>query len=127
MSEPGLLREVLDDLRDELRLRRVQVLAAVAYIVLAAGGLYLFSSIGEDSRAFWDVHRRTTLAAIGTGLLGLAVLLSITTLVLERAERLRPTPGRQPGVLPSRRGLVAATVVGIVLAALGVLALSRWE
>lgn len=69
MSDQGVLREVYEDLRDELVQRRVQVLAAAAYVVLWLGFLYLFSSVGEDSRTFEDVHRRTTLAAVGTGLL----------------------------------------------------------
>lgn len=125
MSEPGLLREVVDDLRDEWRVRRVQVLAVAAYVVLLAGGLYLFSSVGEDSRTFSDVHRRTTLAAVGTGLLAFGVLLSVTALAVERAVRLHPTPGRHL-LLPNRRWLAVATACGCLLTALRVVALGRW-
>jgi hypothetical protein len=126
MSEPGLFREVVDELKDEWQVRWLQVLAVVAYVVVVLGGLYLFSSIGEDSRTFEDVHRRTTLAAVGTGVLVLGVLLSLTTLAVERAVRLHPTPGGQRAVLPNRRWLTVAAVGGCALAALGVVALTRW-
>ena len=103
MSGQGLLQEVVDDLRTELRLRHVQVLAAVAYLVLAVGGLYLFSSIGEDSHGTYDVHRRTTLAAVGTGITALGVLLCATTLVVDRRVRRRRELGGEPRHLPARR------------------------
>lgn len=127
MAEDGLLQEVVDDVRTELRRRRLQVLAAVAYLVLAAGGLYLFSSIGEDSGDLADVHRRTTLAAVGTGLLAGGVLLCVATLVLDGVDRRRVTPGREPGARPDRRRLALATAGGTAAVAAGLLALSRWS
>ncbi len=126
-EERGLLQEVYEDLRHEVRLRRVQLLAGVAYTVLVAGGLYLFSSVGEDSHDFSDVHRRTTLAAVGVGLLVLAVLLCVLTGLLDRAARRRTEPGRERRVLPDRRWLAGMTTLGVVLVALGSLALTRWS
>lgn len=126
MADDGVLREVLDDLRHEAHRRRVQLLAALAYLVMAGGVLYLFSSIGEDSGSFEDVHDRTVLAGVGTGLTAAGVVLCVLTLVAERRVRLDPTPGREPGALPSRGRLVGATVLGATLVVLGLVALGRW-
>lgn len=127
MSDDGILREVFDDLRHETHRRRVQLLATLAYLVLAGGGLYLFSSIGEDSGSIEDVHERTTLAAVGTALSAVGVVLCVVTLLVERRVRTRPSPGREPGTLPSRGRLSAATVMGGALVAVGLLALGRWS
>lgn len=126
MSEPGVIREVWDDLRGEVSSRRLQVAAAFGYVVLTAGFLYLFSSIGEDSRTFSDVHRRTTLAAVGTGLLALGSVWCVLTLLLDRAARNRtfPVPAHQ---LPNRRRLVVGALGGVVLVGLGVVGLVRWS
>lgn len=126
MSDDGVLREVLDDLRGEAHQRRVQLLAALAYVVLAAGLLYLFSSIGEDSGSFEDVHERTTLAAVGTGLSAAGTLLCVVTSVARHRVRTSPAMGREPATLPSRRGLAVATALGVALVGSGLLALSRW-
>ena len=126
-GQPGLLREVYDDLRHEARLRRLQLLAGLAYAVLAAGGLYLFSAVGEDSGDFADVQGRTTLAAVGTGLLAVSSVLCGLTVVLVRADRRRPSSGREPGVLPDGRLLAATTALAVALTALGAWALTRWS
>ena len=127
MAEQGLLQEVVDDLRTELRRHRVQVLAGVAYVVLGAGGILLFSAVGEDSGDFADVHRRTTLAAIGTGVLALGVLLCAATLVVDALVRRRAAAAYELRHLPERRRLVLVTVGGAVLVALGIVALARWS
>lgn len=124
MSEQGVLREVWDDVRGELRQRRLQVLAGCGYAVLLFGILYLFSSVGEDSRTFSDVHRRTTLAAVGSGLLALGTLWCVVTLGLAGAARRRAVPAH---LLPNRRRLVLGAVGGTALVALGVVALLRWS
>lgn len=126
MSGSGVLREVWDDLRDELVRRRLQVVAALGYVVQAAGTLYLFSSVGEDSGTIADVHRRTTLAAVGTGLLAVGSLWCLVTLLLDRAARRRPVPVPAHH-LPDRRRLVVGAAGGTALVALGVVALLRWS
>lgn len=127
MPEQSVLREVVDEVRHEVRRRPVQLLAATAYVLLAIGGLYLFSSVGEDSRTVSDVHRRTTLAAVGTGLLGLGVVVCGATFVLDRTARRRVDAGPYGRVLPNRRRLGGMTVLGTALAGLGVWALTRWS
>lgn len=118
-TDPGPVREVLDDLVTQLRRRRAQLLEAVTCIVLLAGALYLFSSIGEDSGNWYDTVQRSTLAAIGVGLLLLSVALGGVTLAVDRGVRRRAQPGALPYHLRSRRRLVGAMVLAGLLAAGG--------
>ena len=122
-SGPGPVREVVEDLVHQVRQRRAQVLEALTYVVLLGGGLYLFSAIGEDSRNWYDTVARTTLGAIGVGVLLLGVLLGGLTLAVDRSVRRRTQPGALPCHLRSRRRLTAAMGAGALLAAAGLVAL----
>lgn len=126
MSDVSVLREVVQDIRDELWQRRAQACAAVSYTVLLAGFLYLFSSIGQDSRQWYDTVQRTTLTAVGIGLLALFVALGALTLLVDRDVRRRTLPGAEPRYLRHRGRFVAALACGVVLGAAGVVALSVW-
>jgi hypothetical protein len=126
LASAGPVREVLDDVRNELRLRRVQVLAAFTYLVLALGGLYLFSSIGEDSNGRSDTVLRTTLAAVGIGLLAFGVLMGGVTLVVDRYQRGRSSLSAPYHLLHSRLRVVVAMAAGVALIAAGLAALTRW-
>ena len=127
MSHTGPLREVLDDVRTELWLRRAQVLAALTYVVIGFGAIYLMSSVGEDSGALWDSVDRTTLAAIGVGSLAVGVALGGVTLAVDRDVRRRQVPGAPPRYVRRRKRVVVAMLVGTVLIAAGLSALSRWS
>lgn len=127
MSSVSPLREVLDDVRTEVRTRRAQVLAGLTYAVLVAGGLYLFSSIGEDSGEHYDEVYRTTLAGVGVGVLALGVLLGIVTLAVDRDVRRRATPGAPRRHLRSRRRLVVTMVMCVGLISAGLFALAGWS
>lgn len=126
LASTSPVREVLDDVRNELRLRRVQVLAALTYLVLASGGLYLFSSIGEDSHGRSDTVYRTTLTAVGIGLLALGVLMGGVTLGVDRYQRRRASLSTPYRPLHSRLRVVVAMAVGAALIAAGLVALARW-
>jgi hypothetical protein len=127
MASVGPVREVLDDVRHEFRLRRAQVLAALTYVVLAAGGLYLFSSIGQDSHGRSDTVYRTTLTAVGIGLLALGVLMGGVTLAVDRYQRRRASLSTPYHPLHSRLRVVVAMAVGAVMIAAGMAALARWS
>ena len=122
----GTVREVLGDVWQEARDRRAQLAAGVAYAVLLAGVLYLFSAVGADSGDWYDVTRRTTLAAVGVGLLVGGVLLGGLALLVDADVRRRTRPGAVPRHLRSRRRVVAAMGAGALLAAVGVAALLGW-
>jgi heme/copper-type cytochrome/quinol oxidase subunit 2 len=128
MSTPGPMREVLDDVRTELRLRRAQVLAGLTYVSVAAGGLYLLSSLGKDSAMHWDSMDRSTVASIGIALLVLGCVLGGVTLMVDRAVRHteRSTSGR-PVPLRSRVGVVIAMVIAAALTTVGVVAVLGWS
>jgi len=126
VSSPGLLREILDDARTELWARRSQVLAALTYVLVGFGVLYLLSSRGADSGQWYDTQERTTLAAVGVVLLGLGVLLGAVTLAVDHDVRRRHVP-RTSSDLPCNRGrVVAVMVVGAALVAVGLSALATW-
>lgn len=127
MSSDSLLREILDDARAELRQRRSQLLAGCTYIVVSFGGLYLLSARGEDSGLAYDVHDRTTLAAIGVGLLVVGVLLGAVTLAVDRNLRRRWVPGASSLHLCSRGRVVSSMIIAAVLVAVGLAALAAWS
>ena len=120
-------REILSDVGQEVRDRRAQLVEALAYVVLLAGGLYLFSAVGADSGNWYDVTRRTTLAAIGIGLLCGGLLLSALALVVDAGVRRRARPGAVPRHLRSRRRVYGAMAVGALLAGAGATALVAWS
>jgi hypothetical protein len=124
VNTPG--REILDDVLTELRRRRTQLLAALTYIVLGAGAIYLFSSLGADSDEWYDTVDRTTLAGVGIGLLALAIMLGAGTLTVDRKLSQRQYgPTSTPRL---RRGrVVAAMAVAAVLIGGGVVALRSWS
>lgn len=125
MSGQSPLREIWDDLRTEARQRRAQLLAAVTYVALGAGGLYLYSSIGPDSDDWYDSVDRTTLAGVGIGLLALGVSLGAVSLLVDRTLQRSTTLRSAPK--PLRRGrLLAAIAVGAVLIVAGVVAIRVW-
>jgi hypothetical protein len=125
MSSQSPLREIWDDLRTEARQRRAQLLAALTYVVLGAGGLYLYSSTGPDSDDWYDSVDRTTLAGVGIGLLTLGVLIGALTLRVDRSLQRSTTPGS--AARPLRRArLVAAMASGGVLVVAGVVAIRVW-
>jgi len=127
MSNPSLLREILDDVRTELWQRRSQVLAGLTYVVAGFGALYLMSSRAADSGQWYDSQERTTLAAVGIGLLAVGVLLGAVTLAVDREIRrgLVATPGA--GQLCSRARVVAVMVIGTALVVVGSKALASWS
>lgn len=127
MSSVSPLREVLDDVLTEMRTRRAQLLAGLTYVVLTAGGLYLFSSIGEDSGEQYDQVYRVTLTGVGVAILALGVLLGLVTLAVDRDVRRRATPGAPPRHLRSPHRIVVAMLVGVVLISAGLFALTRWS
>jgi len=88
-SSADPLREIVHDLVIEVRDRRAQLLAALTYVVLAAGGLFLFSSIGEDSGQRYDNVARTTLAWVGMVILA---VLGVLTLLVHTNVRRRMQP-----------------------------------
>ena len=126
MSSDGLLREILDDVRTEVWQRRCQVLAGCTYVFVGFGCLYLLSSRGEDSGQWYDTQDRTTLAAVGVGLLVLGVSLGAVTLAVDRSMRRRLVPGASSGHLCSRGRVVTITGIGVVLVAVGLAALAAW-
>ena len=126
MSSDGLLREILDDVRTECRQRRSQLLAGCTYLLVGFGGLYLLSSWGEDSGRRYDVHDRTTLAAVGVGLLVVGVVVGALTLATDRSMRRGLVPGASSGHLCSRGRVVTTMILGAVLVALGLAALVAW-
>ena len=126
MSEVSVVREVLDDVRGELWHRRAQVCAALSYVVLLFGFLVLFSSIGEDSHHWYDTVERTTLTAVGIGMLALFLALGALTLAVDKDVRRRTVPGAEPRYLRSRRRFVTALACGVALCGAGVVALATW-
>ena len=127
MSSESVLREILDDVRTEFRQRRSQLLAGCTYVVIGFGGLYLLSARGEDSGQWYDTQDRTTLAAVGVGLLVVGVLLGAVTLAVDRGMRRRLVPGERSGHLCSRKRVIAVMVAGVALIAVGVSALAAWS
>jgi uncharacterized membrane protein HdeD (DUF308 family) len=126
MSGPGLLQEILDDVRTELWRRRSQVLAGLTYVLVGFGALYLMSSRGADSGQWYDTQERTTLAAVGIALLAVGVLLGAVTLAVDRRIRRTLVPGTGAGQLCCRRRVVAVLVVGTALVVVGAAALASW-
>jgi hypothetical protein len=126
-QDRGPVREVLDDVRTELWDRRAQVVAALGYVVLTAGVLYLFSSIGADSRNWYDVTHRTTLAAIGIGLLLGCLPVFAAALVVDGRVRRDARPGAVPRHLRSRRRIQLVMLAAALLAAAGAAALAAWS
>jgi hypothetical protein len=124
-SRRGPLHEVLEDVRAELRQRRARLLASLTYVMVGFGGLYLLSSTPRDSGQRWDSMGRTTVAAIGIGLLGSGVLLGAVTLAVDRNVRRRETLGAPPSHVHSRGRVIAAMVIGVVLIAVRLAALAR--
>ena len=128
MSTPGPMREVLDDVRTELWLRRAQVLGGLTYVAVAAGGLYLLSSRGKDSAMHWDSMDRSTVASIGIALLVLGCVLGGVTLMVDRAVRhTERSTSRRPVPLRSRVGVVIAMVIAAALTTVGVVAVRGWS
>ena len=125
MSSQSPQREIWDDLRAEARQRRAQLLAALTYVVLGAGGLYLYSSTGPDSDDWYDSVDRTTLASVGIGLLTLGVVIGALTLRVDRSLQRSTTLGSAPRPL-RRAHLVAAMAGGAVLVVAGVVAIRVW-
>jgi len=126
-QDRGPVREVLDDVGRELRDRRAQVVEGLAYVVLLAGVLYLFSSVGQDSGNWYDVTHRTTLAAIGIGLLLGGAAVAALALVVDGQVRRSTRPGAVPRHIKSRRRVYGAMALGVALAAAGTLALIAWS
>jgi hypothetical protein len=126
MSSDSPLREILDDVRTEFWRRRSQLLAGCTYVVIGFGCLWLLSSRGEDSGQWYDTQDRTTLAAVGVGLLVVGVMMGAVTLVVDRDLRRDLAPGASSSHLCSRGRVVAAMVIGGVLAGVGVAALAAW-
>lgn len=126
MSTPGPGREILDDVRTELRRRRTQLAAALTYVVLGAGGIYLFSSLGADSDEWYDSVDRTTLALVAIGLLSLGIVCGAVTIMMDR--RRAQGPRERSTALPIHRGRVmTAMAVGAVLIGAGAVALRSWS
>lgn len=117
MSARDPVREVLDDVRYELRRRPAQVAAFVTYVVLLGGAIYLFSSIGADSRTAFDTVERRTLSAIGAALLDVGVLVGAVALVLDRNARLGGRSGSQP--LGSRKRFVVVLAAALAVSVVG--------
>jgi hypothetical protein len=126
LPAPDPFREVLDDLRTELSNRRAQVLGVVTYLVVGAGALFMFSSIGEDSRQWYDTVPRTTLAWAGIAILVVAILLGVVTLLVDTNVRRRTRKYGRLHPLASRRRVMAAMAVAAALIALGLYALATW-
>ena len=127
MSTPGPMREVLDDVRTELGLRRAQVLAGLRYVAVAAGGLYLLSSRGKDSAMHWDSMDRSTVASIGIALLAVGFVLGGVTLMVDRAvRRAERRASRRSVPLHTRVGVVIAMVIAAALTSVGVVAVLGW-
>jgi hypothetical protein len=126
-SSADPLREILHDLVTEVRDRRAQLLAALTYVVLASGGLFLFSSIGEDSGDAYDTVARTTLAGVSIGILSAGVLLGALTLAVDAGVRRRVRPGALRRHVQHRIWMVMAMTAGVALIATGSWALTRWS
>lgn len=126
LATPDPIREVLDDARTELSNRRAQVLGGLTYLVIGAGALFLFSSIGEDSRQWYDTTPRTSLAWAGIVILAVGIAVGVVTLLVDANVRRRTRPYGRLHPLGSRRGVMAAMAVAVVLIALGLFALATW-
>jgi hypothetical protein len=122
------MREVLDDVRTELWLRRAQVLAGLTYVAVAAGGLYLLSSRGKDSDQFYDSMDRSTVASTAIALLAVGFVLGGVTLMVDRAvRRAERRASRRPVPLRSRVGVVIAMVIAAALTTVGMVAVPGWS
>jgi hypothetical protein len=126
LAGPDPFREVLDDLRTELSNRRAQALGLLTHLVVGAGALFLFSSIGEDSRQWYDTTPRTSLAWAGIVILAVGIGVGVVTLLVDKNVRRRTRPYGRLHPLGSRRAVLAAMAVAAALIALGLFALATW-
>ena len=126
LAGPDPFREVLDDLRTELSNRRAQALGLLTYLVVGAGALFLFSSIGEDLRQWYDTTPRTSLAWAGIVILAVGIGVGVVTLLVDKNVRRRTRPYGRLHPLGSRRAVLAAMAVAAALIALGLFALATW-
>jgi uncharacterized membrane protein YidH (DUF202 family) len=115
--------ELRAELRQDLRVHRAQILAAMAYVVFGLGGLYVFSAIGEDTGGAWDTVRRSTNAVIGVLLLVAGLPFAVAALVTYRRDRHEQPPGAMPQGMRSPRWVLLALGLALVLIAVTLAAL----
>ena len=110
------------DVWTEVRARRAQLMAALMYVFLVFGVLWVFSAIGRDSIYFWDTVERSTNAIVGVVILGLALPFGVAALVFYRRDGQLSLPGerslglRHPGWI----------VIGLILAVALMLFVILW-
>jgi uncharacterized BrkB/YihY/UPF0761 family membrane protein len=99
----------------EVRARRAQVLAALMYVFLVFGGLWVFSALGRDSLYWWDTVERSTNAIVGVVILGLALPFGVAALVLYRRDGRTSVPGERSSGLQHPGWIVIGLVVTVAI------------
>jgi hypothetical protein len=105
----------------EVRARRAQVMAALMYVFLVFGVLWVFSAIGRDSVYWWDTVERSTNAIVGVVILGLALPVGLAALIFYRRDGRTSLPGERSLGLQHPGWIV----IGMVLA-LGLMLFVIW-
>jgi hypothetical protein len=98
----------------EFRRRRAQFVAGAAYVLLAAGALWLVSAIGKDSHQWYDTVEQSTNAAVGVVLLGVALPFGGAALLIDRRDVREYAPGEKPLRLRHPRWLIAAMALAVL-------------
>lgn len=100
--------------RAEFGRQRARAVAALAYLFLGAGALWLVSAIGKDSHYWYDTVEQSTNAAVGVALLGIALPFGVWALFLDRKDQHLYAPGETALGLRRPRQLLGCLVVAAI-------------